>query len=87
MSLICAVDPLVIVLPIVLAQYILATFALVRLARAQLSTGKYILWNIFIMLVFFIGSAVFFIWDAVRKKKAKGIAGGDNAAESGDFEQ
>lgn len=59
---------LFIILPIVLAQYIYATFALVRLARARLSALSYTLWNLFIVLVFFIGSTAFLIYDAKKKK-------------------
>ena len=70
-EMISSVNPYFIILPIVLAQYILATFALVRLARARLSTPRYVLWNVFIVVVFFVGSITFFIYDAVRKKPAQ----------------
>lgn len=64
-----SVNPIFILLPIVLAQYIYATVALVFLARARLSALSYALWNVFIVLVFFIGSTAFLIYDAKRKKK------------------
>ena len=65
---ISAINPYFIILPIVLGQYIVAIFALVRLARARLGTPKYIAWNLFILIVFFIGAITFFIYDAARKK-------------------
>ena len=64
-----AINPYFILLPLVLGQYIYATFALVRLARAHLSTPKYVLWNLFILLAFYIGATVFLIYDAATKKR------------------
>ena len=77
---ISAINPYFIILPIVLVQYISATFALVRLARARLSTPKYVAWNLFILIVFFVGSIAFFIYDAVRKKP-EDDDGGDTALQ------
>ena len=90
-------NPYFIILPIVLTQYVLATFALVRLARARLSTSKYVVWNLFVLIVFFVGSITFLIYDAVRKKPddegqekittqtvSSGETVGGNAENSGD---
>lgn len=74
MTFLSAVNPIFIVLPIVLAQYIYATFALVCLARARLSALSYALWNVFIVLIFFIGSTAFLIYNAQRKKKQSDTA-------------
>ena len=71
MSLFSAVNPDFIILPIVLAQYVYATIALVFLARARLSVRSYILWNLFIVIVFFVGSTSFLIYNACRKKNSK----------------
>lgn len=84
MSLIASVNPLYVILPIVLAQYATATFVLVKLAKAQLSGGVYLVWNIVIVIVFFIGSAAFLIWNARRVKrlaKAQGDNGDSQSAQ------
>ncbi len=69
MSVLATVNPVFIILPIVFAQYIYATFALVCLARARLSALSYALWNVFIVLVFFVGSTAFLVYNAKRKKR------------------
>lgn len=60
--------PLLILLPLFFAQYILAVFALTRLALARMGK-KYIVWNIVIMFVFFIGSFVFLGYYYGKRKK------------------
>lgn len=81
MTFICAVNPLFIALPVIFAQYVLATFTLVRLARSQPTMRVYALWNVVIMLVFFVGSIAFLLWDNKRKKRLRLSPGAD--AQSG----
>lgn len=76
--------PLMIILPLFFAQYILAIFALTRLALARMGR-KYLVWNIVIMLVFFIGSIVFLgYYYGKRKKQVAALerAEAEAAAES-----
>lgn len=63
-----AVHPLVIVLPLFLVQYMLAIFTLTRLALARLPVKYYVVWNICILLVFFIGSIVFLVYYYGKRK-------------------
>lgn len=70
MTLFCSFNALYVILPVVFAQYVLATVTLVRLAQARLKTSAYVLWNIAIMLIFFLGSAAFLIYDSRRRNKA-----------------
>ncbi|MDE6401049.1 MAG: hypothetical protein K2L54_00375, partial [Clostridiales bacterium] len=51
-----------IVVPIVVLQYAFALFCLLKLAYFDASRKQYILWNIFILIVFFIGGAVFLVY-------------------------
>lgn len=64
-----SVQPLVVILPLFLAQYILAIFTLTRLALARLPIKIYAVWNIVILLVFFVGSIVFLIYYYAKRKK------------------
>lgn len=56
-------------LPIIVAQYGLALFCLTRLAYVQMSKKSYVIWNLFILLIFFIGDIVFLIYYYGYKKK------------------
>jgi len=58
----------VIIFIIVILQYIYAIFALSQLAYLKISIKKYILLNLFIVLIFFIGSTVFLL---IYKKQIK----------------
>lgn len=54
-----------VVIPIivcVIVQMPIAMFCLYKLARVDQPLSRYILWNIFIIVVFFIGDAVFLIY-------------------------
>lgn len=51
-----------IIVPIVVLQYAFALFCLLKLAYFDISHKQYILWNIFILIVFFIGGAVFLVY-------------------------
>lgn len=51
-----------IVLPIVIVQYAFALFCLLKLAFFEADTKHYVLWNVFILIVFFIGGAVFLVY-------------------------
>ncbi len=56
-------QPIVISLIAVIAvQYAFATFCLMKLATLDLSRKNYILWNVFILLVFFVGDIAFLIY-------------------------
>ncbi len=59
-----AIEPYVvgIIIGIVAVQYGIALFCLLKLAYLDISKREYVLWNLFILLVFFIGDAVFLIY-------------------------
>lgn len=50
------------VIAVVVLQYAFALFCLTRLAYLDISKKNYILWNVFILVVFFIGGIVFLIY-------------------------
>ncbi len=86
-----SVRPLVVLLPLVVAQYVLAIFALTRLAMCRLPAKKYVVWNIAIVLAFFVGSIVFLCYyygkrraQALAEEAAEEEARRDNAAAAGD---
>lgn len=86
-----SVRPLVVLLPLVVAQYVLAIFALTRLAMCRLPAKKYVVWNIAIVLAFFVGSIVFLCYyygkrraQALAEDAAEEAARRDNAAAAGD---
>lgn len=54
--------------PIILAQYLYALFALTLLAKSRLKISQYVIWNLFILLVFFAGSTVFIIYYYKKRK-------------------
>ncbi|MCH5156028.1 MAG: hypothetical protein J1F69_05410 [Clostridiales bacterium] len=51
-----------IIIAVVLLQYGFAVYCLLKLAYMDLSRNMYILWNLFILIVFFIGGAVFLVY-------------------------
>ena len=51
-----------IIIAIVMVQYGFAIYCLLKLAYMNLSKNRYILWNLFILIVFFIGGAVFLVY-------------------------
>lgn len=65
------VDSWVIAAPIIAAQYVLAVIGLIVLSKRDTSTKAYVLWNIFILLVFFLGSIAFLIYNKARPRKKK----------------
>lgn len=71
MTFLCLETPAVIsIIAVVLVQYALATFCLLKLAFLDVSKKEYVLWNLFILLVFFIGDIAFLIyWSKVKDKK------------------
>lgn len=56
-----------IIAPIIAAQYVYATVGLIILSKRELPAKQYALWNIFILLVFFIGCTMFLIYNKVKK--------------------
>ena len=50
------------VISVVVLQYAFALFCLLKLAYMDISKRDYILWNVLILLVFFIGGAVFLVY-------------------------
>lgn len=46
----------------VLVQYAFAVFCLLKLAFMDITKNKYILWNLFILFVVYIGGAVFLVY-------------------------
>lgn len=71
MTFLCLETPAVIsIIAVVLVQYALATFCLLKLAFLDISKKEYVLWNLFILLIFFIGDIAFLIyWSKVKDKK------------------
>ena len=61
----------IIIAPILAAQYILAVVGLILLGRRQMPKWQYILWNLCILLVFFVGTIAFLIYNAVHKDNAE----------------
>ncbi len=51
-----------IIIGVVAVQYAFALFCLLKLAYMDFDKRQYILWNIFILIVFFIGGAVFLVY-------------------------
>lgn len=51
-----------IIIAIVAVQYGIALFCLLKLAYLDLTKKEYVLWNLFILLVFFIGDIAFLIY-------------------------
>ena len=60
----CALQPYVVLIIIaaVLLQYAFAVFCLLKLAYMDFDKKKYILWNLLILIVFYIGGAVFLVY-------------------------
>lgn len=52
----------VIIVAVVVLQYAFALFCLLKLAYLDIDKKFYILWNLFILVVFFIGGAVFLVY-------------------------
>lgn len=50
------------IISVVVLQYAFALFCLLKLAYMDISKRDYILWNVLILLVFFIGGAVFLVY-------------------------
>lgn len=60
----------VIIIAVIAVQYAFALFCLLKLAYLDISKKEYTLWNLFILLVFFIGGAVFLVyWFKVKDTK------------------
>ncbi len=59
-----AVQPYIvaIIIAVVVLQYAFALFCLLKLAYLDIDKKYYIIWNVFILLVFFIGGAVFLVY-------------------------
>lgn len=64
MAILCAIPPYVvaIIISVVAVQYALALFCLLKLAYLDIEKRTYVLWNIFILLVFFVGDITFLIY-------------------------
>lgn len=61
---------LVIIIAVVAVQYGFAMFCLLKLAYLDIPKKQYALWNVFILLVFFIGGIVFLVyWSKVKDTK------------------
>lgn len=66
---IASVNPIVgIILPLLLVQYVLAIFTLTRLALARLPMRYYVVWNIVVLLVVYVGSIAFLIYYYAHRK-------------------
>ncbi len=64
--------PIVIsIIAVIVVQYGFAVFCLVKLAYIDLPRKTYILWNVFILLAFFVGGIVFLIYYARVGKHKK----------------
>lgn len=58
----------IILAPLIAAQYILATVGLVVLSRRDIPTKNYVIWNLVILLVFFVGTILFLIYNRVNPR-------------------
>ncbi|MCH5162179.1 MAG: hypothetical protein J1G38_01665 [Clostridiales bacterium] len=69
-----ALEPYVVVILIVIValQYAFALFCLLKLAYLDITKREYVLWNLFILLVFFIGDIAFLVY-YYKKGKEKTI--------------
>ena len=73
-----------IIIAVVMVQYGFAIFCLLKLAYMNLSKNYYILWNLFILIVFFIGGAVFLVYYSKHPELRipKSVPPPENAEES-----
>lgn len=77
-----------IIIAVVAVQYAFALFCLLKLAYMDFDKKQYILWNLFILIVFFIGGAVFLVY--YKKHPEKKISLNDitaTNAETSDEQQ
>lgn len=51
-----------IIIAVILLQYIFAIFCLLKLAYMDVGKNRFIMWNMLILLLFFIGGAVFLVY-------------------------
>lgn len=51
-----------IIIAVVMLQYAFAVFCLLKLAYMDIPKNRYILWNLFILIAFFIGGIVFLVY-------------------------
>lgn len=76
----------IIIIAVVLLQYAFAVFCLLKLAYMDLTKDRYILWNLFILIVFFIGGAVFLVYykkhPELRIPKDAAVPQQDNKADT-----
>ncbi|MCH5165979.1 MAG: hypothetical protein J1G01_06225 [Clostridiales bacterium] len=74
-----------IIVSIVVLQYAFALFCLLKLAYFDISRNEYILWNVFILIVFFIGGGVFLFYyfkhPEKRLAKSAGVATDSSATD------
>ncbi len=75
-----------IIIVVVALQYALALFCLLKLAYLDIPKKQYVLWNLFILLVFFIGAAVFIVYYS-KVKDTKKIPPYVEGAEVGEAAQ
>lgn len=84
--LICALQTyaVVIIVAVIAAQYAFALFCLLKLAYLDITKKEYVLWNLFVLLVFFIGGIAFLVYYYKVKdaKSIKAIDGDAPASES-----
>ena len=64
-------DPIIIAIIIVLCQYPIAVLTLMKLFRCRLEKTQTIVWNFVIVLIPFLGSAIFWIYYLIAKNKIK----------------
>lgn len=63
----------IILAPLIAAQYILATVGLIMLSHRDIPTKNYVIWNLVILLVFFVGTITFLIYDRIRPRPKNNI--------------
>lgn len=87
----CAVQPYIVavIIAVIVAQYAFALFCLLKLAYLDLGKKQYVLWNLFILLIFFIGGAAFLVYyykhpDLRIQKTERDLPSQDNADERKD---
>lgn len=82
---ICALQTyaVVIIIAVIAVQYAFALFCLLKLAYLDITKKEYVLWNLFILIVFFIGGIAFLVYYS-KVKDTKSIKPAATAPENTD---
>lgn len=78
-----ALQPFVaaIIIAVIAVQYAFALFCLLKLAYLDISKKEYVLWNLFILIVFFVGGIAFLVYYYKVKDEKRVVPTVDTATE------